>query len=255
MKTSCGKFICCVKCEGVPPPPAGRQLQGGCLVGEAESTLTVEGNNEEVQPSLSGRNNAIQGDSLLDREQVQGDFLSGGEQIQILGEEEYEYKCMCVTSSENNVENWENFWETTEGGNMDFWNLSEEEWRTRNPQKIRAKKMKQLRQEEWRTKYSKEELEDENRIWRTNEMLEEDIQDFENNMVIVGCDVEALYPSLDYEVCGRIVAEEIMRTSIKFEDLDYLEGARRRTGSRQSVSGKGPLGKKEETRSNGYSRQ
>ena len=97
-------------------------------------------------------------------------------------------------------------------------------------------------------------------------MLPEDIQDFENNMVVIGCDVEALYPSLDYEVCGRVVEEEIMRTSIKFEDLDYLEGARLitlnrsatycrehvlsrvlpvrrcRTGSRPSVSGKGPLG-------------
>ena len=26
--------------------------------------------------------------------------------------------------------------------------------------------------------------------------------------------------------CGKVVEEKIMRTSIKFEDLDYLEGAR-----------------------------
>ena len=68
--------------------------------------------------------------------------------------------CVCVYL----VDNWENFWETPEGCDMGFWNLSEEEWRRKNPQKIKPEKMKQLRQEQWRTKYSKEELENENRI-------------------------------------------------------------------------------------------
>ena len=41
-----------------------------------------------------------------------------------------------------------------------------------------------------------------------------------NKMVLIGCDVEALYPSLEVENCSRIIAEEVLRTKIQFEDLD-----------------------------------
>ena len=85
-------------------------------------------------------------------------------------------------------------------------------------------------------------------------------------MVLVGIDVEALYPSLDKEECSRIVSEEILRSNVKWTDIDYLEGARfialnrsaeecrrhklhkilpvrrKKTGSRPGVTGKGPLG-------------
>ena len=72
---------------------------------------------------------------------------------------------------------------------------------------------KKLRQEEWKKKQRQEDMEMEDRVWRTHEVLEEDIQNHEVPMVLIGCDVEALYPSLDVKECGDIV-------------MDYLEGAR-----------------------------
>ena len=41
-------------------------------------------------------------------------------------------------------------------------------------------------------------------------------------MVVKGSDVEALYPSLDIEYCVKIIDEEVMRTCIKWEDLDVI---------------------------------
>ena len=94
----------------------------------------------------------------------------------------------------------------------------------------------------------------------------EDIQNFEVKMVIIGCDVEALYPSLEIDECCKVVEEEVMRSTITWGDIDYLEGARfialhrsteycrnhelrkvlpvrrRRTGSKPGITGKGPLG-------------
>ena len=124
--------------------------------------------------------------------------------------------CKCVLMSVyKDVEKWEEFWETPEGQDTSFWTLSEEEWLQKNPKKIGPKKMRQLRRVEWEEKQKKEDLEDNFKIWKTEEVLPEAIQDFEKEMVVVGCDVEALYPSLDPVECGRIVEEEIMRTSIR----------------------------------------
>ena len=77
-------------------------------------------------------------------------------------------------------------------------------------------------------------------------------------MVIIG--------SLEVEECGRIVGEEVMRNSVSWENIDYMEGARLialnrsakwcrdhelqrvltvrrcRTGSRPGVRGRGPMG-------------
>ena len=56
--------------------------------------------------------------------------------------------------------------------------------------------------------------------------MKEDIQNQEVKMTLIGCDVESLYPSLEIKECGEIVAEEVLRSTIIWEDLDYLEGAR-----------------------------
>ena len=45
-------------------------------------------------------------------------------------------------------------------------------------------------------------------------------------MDIIGADVEALYPSLDRDGSAKIVEQEVLRSTIRWEDLDYLEGAR-----------------------------
>ena len=174
--------------------------------------------------------------------------------------------CECVNVK--NVDNWEDYWETEEGQDTTFWTVSMEEWNKMksSPVKVKPMMMKRIRKEEWKKRHCQEVLEDIEKIWKPSEVLPEDIQDFEKEMVIIGCDVESLYPSLDTKDCGRLVEEEIMRTDIEFENLDYLEGARlialnksaeycrrhelhrvlpvrrKRTGSRPGVTGKGPLG-------------
>ena len=179
----------------------------------------------------------------------------------------------CECEDEENIqmiENWENFWETERGKDPTFWTVSQEEWedieRRRKGKKVKPWKMKQIRRQEWMEKHSQEDLEDKDKLWRSYDMNAEDIQDQESKMVIIGCDVEALYPSLEVNECGRIVEEEVMRSSIKWEDLDYLEGARLialnrsaeycrvhqlhrvlpvrrgKTGVRPGVTGKGPMG-------------
>ena len=52
------------------------------------------------------------------------------------------------------------------------------------------------------------------------------VQDFGDFMKCVGFDVEALYPSLNGEEVAKLLEEEVMRSSIRWKDLDYLEGAR-----------------------------
>ena len=85
--------------------------------------------------------------------------------------------------------------------------------------------------------------------------------------MIVGCDVEALYPSMDREQVAKIVEQAVLESNILWKDLDYLEGARfialnkseewcrqsslskilprrrSKTGTRPSVRGKGPMGR------------
>ena len=92
------------------------------------------------------------------------------------------------------------------------------------------------------------------------------IQDRSKKMVIVGSDVEALYPSLEDTEVAEIVFNAIMDTDVKFDGIDYLEGVRyialnstaqeckkselRRVlpvrrhvnGTRPGVTGDGPMG-------------
>ena len=162
------------------------------------------------------------------------------------------------------IENWEHYWETSEGQDPSFWMKdSKEETKVR---KIKPNLMKKIRRVEWARKTEVTKFEEEDRVWEVNEVLEEDIQDHEKRMEIVGLDVEALYPSLDVNECGKIVEEDVLRTKVKWEDLDYLEGTRmivlnrsaeycrghqlhrvlpvrrKRTGTRPGVTGKGPMG-------------
>ena len=180
--------------------------------------------------------------------------------------------CYCKEEEDlKKIENWENFWDTEEGRDPTFWEVSDEVWKTmieeKKTKKVAPWKMKQLRWEEWRSTQSQEDLSDPDRVRRPDDVLQEDIQDYGREMVVIGCDVESLYPNLDVEECGLVVEEEIKRTKITWEDLDYLEGCRmialnrsaaycrshplqrvlpvrrRKTGCRPGVTGKGPLGK------------
>ena len=191
-----------------------------------------------------------------------------------LREDEYEGEyCECKNEDdEMNVDEWEKFWETEEGQDPTFLTCSQGDWKkiqeekVRKPIKVKPNMMKMLRREEWKKEQRQEDLEDKNKVWRTHEVLEENIQNQEEPMVIIGCDVEALYPSLEVEEIGNIIVEEVMRSSISWENLDYMEGVRLialnrsakwcrehelrrvlpvrryRTGSRPGVRGRGPMG-------------
>ena len=52
------------------------------------------------------------------------------------------------------------------------------------------------------------------------------VQDYSLPIMIVGSDVEALYPSLDAERVAMIVYIAIMQSEIKWDNIDYLEAAR-----------------------------
>ena len=179
--------------------------------------------------------------------------------------------CTCEEEDSEKINKWEDFWETEEGRDTTFWEVSYEEWKIMEEEKRKIKvapwKMKELRKEEWRNSQKEEDLVDLDKVWRPQEVLQEDIQDFHSEMVVIGCDVESLYPNLDVEECGKIVETEMMRSRITWEDLDFLEGCRmialnrsaaycrnhplqrvlpvrrKRTGCRPGVTGKGPLGK------------
>ena len=158
------------------------------------------------------------------------------------------YQCMCVEVVDQKV--------------LEDCNQKNEEEKV----KIQPELMRKLRKLEWKKSVTKNDLEYKDRSWKVEEKLEEDIQNFETEMVVIGMDVEALYPSLDKEECSRIVREEVMRISMVWKNLDYLEGVRmvalnrsadycrrhklhrilpvrrKRTGTRPGVTGEGPLG-------------
>ena len=229
--TDCGRFVCCTKCvksEKVPPEPAGT----------SDCEIVSNLKSEIVPPTPAGRDGS------------EGD-------------------CECDVNNED-VDNWEHFWETEEGRDSTFWTLSKEEWEKKKSEtqvrRVKPEKMKMLRRQEWERRQRQEDLEDEEKLWKPEEVLEEEIQDYEKKMTIIGCDVESLYPNLEVGECGEIIVEEILRSDITWEDLDYMEGARlivlnrsaahcrssplhrvlpvrrKKSGRRPGVTGAGPLG-------------
>ena len=170
-------------------------------------------------------------------------------------------RCTCKVEMKN-VDKWEDFWDTEEGQDTSFWTKPLE----KQIRKIRASQVRTIRRQEWERRVEYD-VDDEDRSWNSKDVLEEDLQNFEVPQVIIGADVEALYPSLDTEECARIVKAETLRSKIRWNDLDYLEGARfialnrtadwcrqsdlrrvlpvrrGKTGSRPGVRGKGPMGR------------
>ena len=85
--------------------------------------------------------------------------------------------------------------------------------------------MEQVRRWEWEevNGWNTEEVD---RKVSGNEVNHEDLQDVTVPMIIVGTDVVNLYPSLDIgKVVGQ-VREAVQNSNIKWEETDYLEGAR-----------------------------
>ena len=98
------------------------------------------------------------------------------------------------------------------------------------------------------------------------EVRKEMIQDFGAPMEVIGFDVDALYPSLDWGNTGKVIKDSIMNSNIEWEDIDIMEGCRYialnwdgdkcrtsslrrvlpvrrfKTGVRPGLRGTGPLG-------------
>ena len=61
------------------------------------------------------------------------------------------------------------------------------------------------------------------KLLRSQDVPREKVQDRSSPMVIVGSDVEALYPSLEDIKVAEICYNAVMKTKIKFDNIDYLE--------------------------------
>ena len=49
------------------------------------------------------------------------------------------------------------------------------------------------------------------------------VQDKSQRMVVVGADVEALYPSLEAIEVANIVFRAVQESDVEFEGIDYME--------------------------------
>jgi hypothetical protein len=92
------------------------------------------------------------------------------------------------------------------------------------------------------------------------------LQDVNNPKLIVGADVESLYPSLEAQTVANIVYKAMLETEIKFKNIDFKEAIRyialnwtekecrtsniwkllpwrsKKQGVRPGMTGEGPLG-------------
>ena len=64
------------------------------------------------------------------------------------------------------------------------------------------------------------------RLLKAGEVENKMVQDKAVNQVVVGSDVEALYPSLQDTKVAEIIFKAIMETKVQFEGVNYQEGAR-----------------------------
>ena len=60
----------------------------------------------------------------------------------------------------------------------------------------------------------------------STDVLPEDLQDYQNPMVVLGMDVVSLYPNLDMEKVGDRVKEAVKKSTIKWEGINYMEAVR-----------------------------
>ena len=108
---------------------------------------------------------------------------------------------------------------------------------------------------------------DKSRIISSKDVNPEDLQDFMTPMILVGTDVESLYPNLKVAEVSKRMKEAILESEMKWEDIDYMEAARYvalnwdevkcrksklrkilprrrgKTGTRPGIKGAGPRGR------------
>ena len=107
-------------------------------------------------------------------------------------------ECLASTDSDRNVDINNQKLENEKLHNIQKDNIQKQRIRTI------VRFMLEKRKRKWRRDFGWVE-DDLDRIFRNVEALPEELQDFSIPMVIVGSDVEALYPSLDTERVARMV--------------------------------------------------
>ena len=91
--------------------------------------------------------------------------------------------------------------------------------------RITVKYMKEKRRKKWERNFSWLE-EDLDRLIDSRDANPEDLQDFSLPMVLIGSDVTSLYPSLDAKEVAELLYNAVMKTNIKWTNIDYFEATR-----------------------------
>ena len=52
------------------------------------------------------------------------------------------------------------------------------------------------------------------------------LHDYTTALMIVGCDVEQLYPSMEMKLAAKLIEEAILNSEVEWKDLECVEGAR-----------------------------
>ena len=91
--------------------------------------------------------------------------------------------------------------------------------------KITVKYMKERRRRKWERDFKWLEK-DLDRLIESTEANPEDLQDFSLPMVLIGSDVASLYPSLDAVKVAELVYQAVLKSDIKWSNIDYIEAIR-----------------------------
>ena len=91
--------------------------------------------------------------------------------------------------------------------------------------RITVKCMKERRRRKWERNYNWLER-DLDRLIDSVEANPEDLQDYSLPMVLIGSDVASLYPTLDADKVAELVYNAVMKSGIKWTNLDYIEATR-----------------------------
>ena len=110
-------------------------------------------------------------------------------------------------------------WEDKKGGDTKFW--SEE-----GQMKVTAATIRRIRMIENENLIEVLTGGDDNCRVRSTQVPEDLLHAVEEPLVIVGADVEQLYPSMSKKQVAKLMEEAVINSSIKWVDLDYLEGCR-----------------------------
>ena len=84
--------------------------------------------------------------------------------------------------------------------------------------------LKGLRHQKWEDKMGWGHTVDLDTQLDSKEALPEMLQNYEEKMVLIGGDVVSLYPNLEIESMVEKVKEAILTSSMKWEEVDYIQG-------------------------------